>query len=410
MTFMTPEPINRDPLAAAHPEASQPRELDLFAFGLMLLRNLPFILGCGLVAFLLMVAAMLHAKPRYAATAVMIVPQGNVASAALGAQLSLSTIDLLGGGYELYGDMLRSRSIADRLIEDYDLKKAYHCEKAESLDVCENQLAAMTKVETLREGVVRVTVQDTSPERAAGLANDYLHQLDILNSHLVLTSVGEERKYLEGEMIKEKDALADAEVALKQVQESTSGVAPEAAASAQLSALESTRVQLRADQIRLASLLVAETEENPEVIRLRSQIAGLNSQLEQLQRGEASSTNGTPTSQVPEQTLIYTRRLRDVKFHETLFGLLEKQFEEAKEQEAKTPTIVQVLDPAVPSRRKAWPPRTYYCIMAGIFGIIAGVLLVALRAIVLSYLRNPANVEKLKQLKTFYHARPKQQS
>ena len=381
------------------PAEQQARELDLFAFVLLLLRNLRLILGCGLAAFLIMLAVMLHTPPRFSATAVMIIPQGNITSSLLEARISSTTADLLGGGYELYADMVKSRAVADRLIDDNNLKSVY---KVSELENAESILGAMTKVETQREGVLRVTVQDRDPQRAATLANDYLHQLDLLNSRLVLTSIGQERAYLERELIKEKDALADAEVALKQVQESTSGVSPDAAANAGLSALENTRAQLRADQIHLDALLTGETEQNPEVVRLRSQIAGLNAQLDELQRGAASITNGVPTSQVPEKVLIYTRRLRDVKFHETLFDLLEKEFEEAKQQEAKTPTIVQVLDPAVPAIHKAWPPRTYYCIMAGIIGILMGIVVVALRAFILAYISNPRNAEKLDQLKFFW--------
>ena len=218
-------------------EAVAVRELDLFAFALLLLRNLWFIIGCGIVAFLIMLVAMLHAKPRFASTAVMIVPQGNATSAELTSQLTVSTMDLLGGGYELYGDILRSRVVADRLIEDYDLKTVYG---TTDQITAENILGALTKVETAREGLVRVTVEDTNAQRAADLSNDYLRQLDILNSKLVLSSIGQERAYLEREMVKEKDALADAEVALKQVQESTSGLPPEAVATAGLSALEMT--------------------------------------------------------------------------------------------------------------------------------------------------------------------------
>jgi len=367
----------------------------MFSFVLMLLRHLPFILGCGAVALLFMTVKMLRAKPRYASTAVMIVPQNSFDSK-VSAELSMGAAGLLGGGstgnLDLYTDMLKSRTVADRIIDDYDLKSVYN---NADLQQDEITLASLTKVESEREGLIRVTVQDTTRERAAALANDYFHQLDLLNSHLVLSSVGEERAYLERELVKEKDAL-------KQTQETTSGVSPESEASAQLSALEQTRVQLRADQVKLDALLTGETEGNPEVIRLRSEISGLTRQLGDLQSGSASISNGTPTSQVPEQTLLYTRRLRDVKFHEELYELLEKEFEEAKQQEAKTPSIVQVLDPAIPSIHKAWPPRTYYCVLAGIFGTVAGVVLVSLWALIGAYMRHPENAEKLRQLKALY--------
>ena len=390
-TDQTPAPPPAD-----IPVITRDRELDVFAFVLLIVRHLRFIVGCGIVAFLLQLVNMLHTKPRFAATAVMIIPQGNITSSTIAAQLSATTADLLGGGFELYADILRSRTVGEHIVRDFDLMKVYGVPN-EELAVA--SLSAVTKIETQREGVVRVTVQDGSAQRAADIANDYLHQLDQLNSSLVLSSIGAERAYLEREMIKEKNALADAEVSLKGVQESTSGLAPDAVASAGLNALVTTRATLRADQIRLAALLTGATESNPEVMRLRSEINGLSGQLQQLERGSSSSANGTPTSQVPAQTLEYTRRLREVKFHETLFDLLEKQFAGAKEQEAKTPSIVQVLDPAIPAQHKAWPPRAYYCVVAAIVGTVVGLLLVLLRAFGSVYLRAPQNQQQLASLR-----------
>jgi tyrosine-protein kinase Etk/Wzc len=371
-------------------------ELDLFGVAALLLRHLWFIAGCGLLAFVVSAAYLLHAKPRFASTAVMIVPQGNITGGIMQQQLSLSTADLLGGGYELYGDIIQSRTVADHLIKDFNLKQVYGVQRDEN---AENILGALTKVVTEREGIIRVTVQDTNAQRAADLANDYLHQLDLLNGQLVLTSIGQQRAYLEREMVKEKDALADAEVALKQVEESGSGLSPDALAKSGLTALDNTRAQLRAEDIHLASLLTSETDANPEVVRTRSEIAGLTAQLNSLQSGSVSSENGVPTRQVPQEELVYTRRNREVLFHETLFDLLAKQFEEAKQQEARTPSVVQVLDPAVPSFNKAWPPRTYYCALATIAGFLIGTFLVALRGFASAYVENPRNAEKLILLK-----------
>jgi tyrosine-protein kinase Etk/Wzc len=390
------------PLAAPHlpenaSEASPPpRELDLFAFAMLLLANLRFLLLCGIVSFLVMVAYMLHVKPRFASTAVMVIPQTNPKVALLEAQLSASTADLLGGGYELYADILQSRSVLDELIKNHNLMAVYH---AKEIEQAEFTLTSLTKVETQREGILRVTVQDSDPNRAADIANDYLQQLNILNQKLVLTAVGQQRVFIEREMIKEKNALADAEVALKEVQESTSGLPPEASASAALNGLETTRVQLRAEQVRLNALLQSETDENPEVVRLRSEIEALTGQLAALQRGSTSLDAGTPTSKVPEQALVYTRRLREVKFHEALFDLLAKQFEQAKEQESRNPNIVQVLDAAVPAPHKSWPPRTMYCLLGGIAGVALGILWVVFHAFVRVYVLAPRNSERLEQVR-----------
>jgi uncharacterized protein involved in exopolysaccharide biosynthesis len=350
-----------------------------------------------------MVVAMLLAKPRYSSTAVMIVPQTSASTAALAAKLGAgaSALDLIGGGYELYADIIQSRTVTDRLIADFDLKKVYHAKTIEDAEVT---LEKMTRVATQREGVLRVTVQDEDPRLAAALANDYLHQLDVLNSQLALTAVSQERVFLEKELIAEKDRLADAEVALEQSQEKATGLPPEAEATADLSAIETTRVQLRAAQVRLGALLTAETDQNPEVIRERAQIASLTAQLNALQQGASSAATGTPTRAVPARALEYTRRLRDVKFHEAIFELLAKQFETAREQEAKSPSIVEVLDPAVPAVHKSWPPRTIYCLLALVAGFFVGIFLVTAKAFVLAYTRAPQNAAQIRAVAAQYRA------
>ena len=397
-----------EPIQETHPAENpatplQTRELDLFGFIAIMLRHLPFIAACGLIAFLFMVVNMLRTKPLYESTAVMIIPQGNITSRSLEEEISRNTIDLLGGGYELYADILSSRTIADRVIKDNNLKKIYGTTLDES---AEGILSSRTRLAVQREGLIRVTVSDTDKQRAADLANDYLHQLDALNYQLVLTSISAERAYLEHELYKEKDALADAEVALAKAQESSSGVAPEAEANAGFGAVEGTRAQLRADEVQLAALLVGETDANPEVVRLRGQIASLKLQLNALENGGDQASIGEAATKVPEKVLSYTRLLRDVKFHEELFTLLEKDYEAAKQEEAKTPSIVQVLDPAVPSFHKAWPPRTYYCLLAAFAGVITGTVLVALWVFLRAYFRNPRNAEKLQQLKSVYKKQP----
>ncbi len=377
---------------------TSPPELDLFALIALLVRNARFILGVTAFCLLVTLVQVLRAKPLFASTAVVVVPQGNSAATTLSAQLQrqFSTSDMLGGNYELYADMLLSRTVAYRILQDFNLVKVYG---SKDLQEAGRKLTGVTKVDTQPEGIIRVTVQDTDPNRAADIANDYIHQLEVLNSQLVISAVGQERLFLEREMVQEKDRLADAEVALAQVQEHTSGLNPESQATAALDALTTTRAQLRADQVRLGALLTGATEQNPEAIRLHSEIASLQAQVQALQSGSASAANGLPTSKVPRQELEYTRRLREVKFHESLFNLLEGQYESAKQQEAKSPTIIQVLDKAIPATHKSWPPRTIDCLMSIAFGFVIGLVLVTFKAFFRGYFGNPRNAEKLRQLK-----------
>ena len=132
------------------------------------------------------------------------------------------------------------------------------------------------------------------------------------------------------------------------------------------------------DLVQLAALRDSATEQNPEVIRLRSEIDDLQGQLARLQRGSGKeSTAAIPTSMVPGLELEFVRKEREVKYHEALFDMLSRQYEAARLDEARDAPVVQVLDPASYPDIKSSPKRSYYMIgglVFGFFGSCAWVL------------------------------------
>ncbi len=392
--MMAAPPVTR-PEPSLIPVADElvPGEVDLMAFASVLLGHLRVILGCGLVAFLLMLGAMLLAKPTYTALTTVIVPQQNPAAASLRAQISaVAPLDLLGGGFEIYTDILRSRRVQDGVIQSLNLMKVYH---AKDLALAELQLAGSTGISAEPEGKISISVVSGDPKLAAQIANQYIRELQAVNAEMVLTSVGQQRLFLQQELAKEKATLETAENSLAQTQENMHGLPPQTAASASVGAVETLRAQLSAAQVRLSSLLAGETEQNPEVVRQRAEIARLQGELSSTLRGSGSDASGMPISQVPQQTLAFERGQRDVKFNETLYDLLAREYEQAKLDEAKSPAIVQVLDLAVPPTHKSGPKRTVNCVIALFGGLLVGTVWVLGGAFVRKYLSRGDNRRRL---------------
>jgi uncharacterized protein involved in exopolysaccharide biosynthesis len=67
------------------------------------------------------------------------------------------------------------------------------------------------------------------------------------------------------------------------------------------------------------------------------------------------------------------RLLRDVKYFETIFELLAKQYEIARIDEARDASLIQVLDQAVEPERKSKPKRALITILTA---LVAGFLAV----------------------------------
>jgi tyrosine-protein kinase Etk/Wzc len=369
-------------------EAESYREVDLLTVVLLLRKDVTHIILFAIAGFVLMLIVVLTTKPIFSSTAILLVPQGNPTASSLALQLATGGLDLTGGGYEIYQDILRSRTVADGLIDQYDLKKVYG---VKTMTGARAVLAQRTLIESAKEGLVRVTVEDVDAKRAADLANSYLAELDKTNQQLAVTSAGQQRAYFEREMVKEKNALADAEVELKRTQEETGVLVPQSQAMANLSSVETTRAQIRFREVQLGALLQGATEQNPEVIRLHAEITGLERQLQGMQTGGGGSISGLPTSKTPEIALKTLRNAREVKFHETLFEMLARQYEGAKQNEAKTISMIEVLDRAVPAEHKNWPPRALFCLIGLLGGGVIGICVSLFRLFLQNVRSNPEN-------------------
>jgi len=138
----------------------------------------------------------------------------------------------------------------------------------------------------LKDSIVTINVTDKSPERARDLANGYLEMLQQTSAGLTLTESSQRRLFYEQRLAKERDDLANAEVALKQNQEQTGLISPAGQTASELQTLASLRAEITARQVRLASLRQDETDENPDVLRIRDEIANLQGQVSQLENGK----------------------------------------------------------------------------------------------------------------------------
>ena len=130
------------------------------------------------------------------------------------------------------------------------------------------------------------------------------------------------------------------------------------------------RAQVVAKEVQLQGMRTYATEDNPELIGVKEQLAALQTQLAKLAGTDQDSGSGfiVPKGKVPAAGMEYIRKLRDVKYYETISELIAKQFEVAKLDEARQGTALQVVDVAVPPDMRSFPKRTITVIIAILLG------------------------------------------
>ena len=119
----------------------------------------------------------------------------------------------------------------------------------------------------------------------------------------------------------------------------------------------------------------------PNLVLAKQELAALQAQLQKIagsQRDTGSDIN-LSKGRVTQAGMEYIRRYRDLKYQETVFELLAKEFEIAKLDEAREGSIIQVVDPAVPPDKISWPPRVLILVATPIMAFLIAVFWVWMR-------------------------------
>lgn len=352
---------------------------------------LPIIVG-------IMVGALSFALPNvYRAGAKLLPPQQQSTSAALLSQLGGSAglaagMAGLKNPNDLYVAMLKSRTVADRLLSHFNLKDVYDTASLEDARV---ELANNTTVLSGKDGLIIVEVEDHDRKRAALIANAYVDELLRLTKVLAVTGASQRRMFFEKELETSKNNLAKAEMTLKQALNSSGVTSVDAESRAVIERLARLRAEVSAKTIQLNAMRAFVTDANPEYIRLNEELKSLRAELSRNENGTAASAINAEQS---SDGLKSIKILRDVKYYEMLYELLSKQYEIARLDEAKDPSLIQVLDEAIEPEHKVKPRRALILLgsmLVAMFGAIGWVILQEKKKRLLS---SPATAEKWAEL------------
>lgn len=307
----------------------------------------------------------------------------------------MSLAGLLGQGStttDILKSILNSRTMADALIEQLNLKAYYG---TQSMEHTRGALKSETTIMVNREKAFFISVESKDPLMAASIANAYVSNLDRLHRMLNVTSVTRNRMFIERRLEEKRQQLAKAEEARKQFQEANRTLLVTDKAQAAMRAAAAIEENIVEFEVDLAAMKEYATPAHPMMNQMDAQMQALRRQLERLQEkqqaqmglpprgGPVSSAKGgksfyPPMPEMAGLALDYVRLSREVKIHEVIVGMLTGQYEQARISEARDTPTVQVLDPAIPAEFKSRPRTLHNMQMAAVLALLLGSVLVLL--------------------------------
>jgi uncharacterized protein involved in exopolysaccharide biosynthesis len=287
--------------------------------------------------------------------------------------------DLLGlkSTSDVFVGILTSRTVEDKLIQQFDLKKLYGSRRMEDT---RNELAAHTSISVDRKSqIISITVIDKSPLRAAAMGQAYVEELNNLVAELSTSSARRERIFLEGRLQAVNQDLEAAEKDFSQFASKNTAIDVKEQGKAMVEAAANLQGQLIAAQSQYEGLREIYTDNNTRVLTIKARIDELKRQLEKLGGKGESSINASSQPgdsmypsirKLPLLGVAYADLYRRTKIQEAVLETLTKEYEMAKVQEAKEIPTVKVLDVAHISDKKSFPPRLLIMFLGTAFGLV----------------------------------------
>ena len=285
------------------------------------------------------------------------------------------------GGQMMIG-VLNGNSVVDAIIDKFNLME--EMEQDIRLQARAAVLANLQADEDTKSGIITVAYLHKDPQVAADIANAFVEELQKKLRYISINDAQQKRSFFENQLLQAQQELNMAEADMVNYQQSRGVIAFESQTGALLASINSLRNRIAAKNVEISTLSSYARRDNPRLRLLQSELDAMTKELRKLEEEQQKTDRrGRTTSgdllssvgQVPELSVEYQKYLRALRFANTKYELMLRQYENARLSEASDISTIQIIDPAKAPDWKFKPKRAQICILGTIFGFGLGVFL-----------------------------------
>jgi uncharacterized protein involved in exopolysaccharide biosynthesis len=299
-------------------------------------------------------------------------------SGAASALASLGALAGLAGGAagikspdEMYVAFMQSEGLQNAVIKKLNLQARY--DLVTLTDTRKKLKENVRVMSDKKTGLISVEADDKDPAFAAQLANAQVEELRSLMGRLAVTDAQQRRVFYEQAIVKTQAELAEAEANFRAAKEKSGMQVTAVIAESGVRASAELRGQIAAREVQMQAMGSFATVQNPDLLRVGSELAALRAQLGRIEKGSGGNDKSSPVEQ------LAVKSYRDIKAREAMMGILLAQYESARVDEAKEGPLIQQVDVALAPERKSKPKRSTIVLVAAFGGLFLGVLVAFVR-------------------------------
>jgi uncharacterized protein involved in exopolysaccharide biosynthesis len=382
-------------------------EINLIDYLIVMLKWKKLILGLTLSCIAISAIISFLMPKSYRAETRILPPQQN--SAGMASQLlsqvgsgltGISGMLGLNSQTDLYVGMLQSRTILDSIITRFGLKNQYGDKTFE--DARKTLTKKINVLADAKSNLVVITVEDKEPQKAAEMANAFVEELRVMTKGLAVSEAAQRRLFFEEQLKGTKQALIKAEESVRGFQEKTGTLHVEEQVKAVIKNIAELRAEIAAKEVEIKVVKSYSKPSNPDLQKNETILNGMKTELAKLEsKNGAGNGPMMPTGRMPSVGTEYVRKLRDLKFNETLYELFLKQYEIAKLDEARDGAVIQVIDRAVTPEKKIKPKILSIIMISGLVSALFSVVTAFFLERREKIISDPENRERIEKLKWY---------
>lgn len=330
----------------------------------------------------------LFAKPRYSATAVVIIPTGTqmegLASLAgsflpegLGALGGLASglggqIGMPGGfDIDVVQRVISSRPVMERVILEYDLMRRY---RVPTMQDALRKLMKRTRVTLTQQGFIEITAQGETREEAAEMARDIVEFANEDLSTLVTSRARRARIEAENLLVVALDSLHAAQARLRDFRDETGLLFPEEQGNSMVSILGTIESEMIVARSELSGAAASLSPGSPAYREAAARVSLLERAMEARLTGSDSLTVLPAYDSLPDLMMRYDGLYMEVEMRRMVVLMLRQQLESLRLEEARDSPTLEMIEPPVPAKLRTTPKRALLVIKMTLAAFALGCL------------------------------------
>lgn len=348
-------------------------QLNLFDYFSLIYNNKKTFVFNFIIASVVFIIISITLPKKYTATTVIMPPASDNVGLDAGSMLQNMGVPsfLMNGGSDQTSKLiaiLKSDALARSIIQQFNLLEAYEIEKyADAIMAFRGNLIYLIG----DEGQIYISYTDRDQDLVADITNAIVTALDSINIQLSIQKAKEARSFIENRFNLILDSLTILENDLRQYREQNKLYGLESQVAVEVQNAAELESELMLKRVQLEILKQTQNLDNPQIQQLGVEIATSEKLFKEFFFQKDTNNIIINIADIPkfqQQSLLFQRKM---DYYVKLAEYLGPQYEQAKINEAKKISTVQVLDAAVRPAYKSRPRRSLVVIGGVLFVMIA---------------------------------------